>query len=135
MKKFYFCLASATTTDSGEEFPPPYPEIPRISAKQCLKLFGKQWEEASRIIMRALGFLDEKGQPTSKIHAATEHGLFRKDSIEWGSERVKMVEACSRCHSVHFTESELKKGDRMIREADILMAKAIKPVLTGLRSP
>ena len=85
----------------------------------------KEWEDASITIMRALGFLDEKGQPTPKMDEAIKHGLFRKDSIEWGSERVKMVEACSRCHSVHFTESELKKGDRMIRQADILMAKAI----------
>jgi len=88
----------------------------------------KQWEEASRTIMRALGLLDQNGKPTPHMTVALDNGLFRRDIIDWGEERVKMVEACGRCHSVHFTESELKKGDRMIREADITMAQAINCV-------
>ena len=35
-----------------------------------------------------------------------------------------MVKTCIQCHSINFAKGELEKGDRMIREADLLMAEA-----------
>jgi hypothetical protein len=39
-----------------------------------------------------------------------------------------MLDACGQCHSANFAEAELAKGDDMIREADRLMAQAIREV-------
>ncbi len=46
----------------------------------------------------------------------------------WQDERDKMIAACSQCHSENFARGELEKGDEMIREADHLMAEAIREV-------
>ena len=56
----FIAPVSQTFSGSDEQFPPPYPEIPRISDKQCLTLLGnknnppilidvrlhKQWEQS-----------------------------------------------------------------------------------------
>ncbi len=42
-----------------------------------------------------------------------------------------MLATCSQCHSDAFAKSELAKGDDMIREADHLMAEAIR-IVAGL---
>jgi hypothetical protein len=39
-----------------------------------------------------------------------------------------MLQVCTQCHSGNFASAELKKGDDMIREADCLMAEAIRVV-------
>jgi hypothetical protein len=39
-----------------------------------------------------------------------------------------MTRTCNRCHSVNFAKGELAKGDQMIKEADHLMAEAIRTV-------
>ncbi len=40
------------SSEPEQEFPPPYPEIPRISAKQCLTLLGKKSSPAILIDVR-----------------------------------------------------------------------------------
>jgi hypothetical protein len=45
---------------------------------------------------------------------------------DWQKERDKMVKTCNQCHSVNFAKGELEKGDQMIKEADRLMAEAIR---------
>ena len=37
-----------------------------------------------------------------------------------------MLETCGECHSESFAQNELSKGDDMIREADHLLAEAIR---------
>jgi hypothetical protein len=39
-----------------------------------------------------------------------------------------MIDICSGCHSEGMVKTELRKGDAMIREADHLMAEAIRVV-------
>ncbi len=51
--------------------------------------------------------------------------LIRLTQEAWQKERDKMVKACSTCHSISFARAELEKGDKMIREADLVMAEAI----------
>ena len=43
----------------------------------------------------------------------------------------KMIDVCSNCHSENFAISELEKGDEVIREADHLLAQAIR-IVAGL---
>lgn len=42
-----------------------------------------------------------------------------------------MVAVCSRCHTSNFARVELAKGDKMIKNADRLMAQAIE-IVAGL---
>jgi hypothetical protein len=46
-------------------------------------------------------------------------------------ERDKMLQVCNQCHSMNFARGELEKGDQMIKEADHLLAEAIR-VIAGL---
>ena len=46
----------------------------------------------------------------------------------WDEERQKMLKTCRQCHSGKFANGEMEKGDKMIREADILLAEAIRLV-------
>jgi hydroxylamine dehydrogenase len=50
---------------------------------------------------------------------------------DWQKERDKMLVTCNQCHSRNFANGELEKGDRMIREADGIMAEAIR-IIAGL---
>jgi hypothetical protein len=42
-----------------------------------------------------------------------------------------MVAVCSGCHSENFAREELAKGDQMVREADRLLAQAVR-IVAGL---
>jgi len=42
-----------------------------------------------------------------------------------------MIQTCHQCHSRNFATRELKKGDQVIREADHLLAEAIR-IVAGL---
>jgi hypothetical protein len=42
-----------------------------------------------------------------------------------------MFATCNQCHSGHFAKGELEKSDQMIREADGIMAEAIR-IIAGL---
>lgn len=44
----------------------------------------------------------------------------------WQKERDKMLKACNKCHSANFAKGELEKGDQIIKDADRLMAEAIR---------
>jgi hydroxylamine dehydrogenase len=46
-------------------------------------------------------------------------------------ERNKMVAVCGQCHSGNFAKLQLAKGDDMIREADHMLAEAIR-IVAGL---
>ena len=54
--------------------------------------------------------------------------MARLTQEDWQKEREKMITTCHQCHSVNFARAELEKGDQMIKEADHLMAEAIRSV-------
>jgi len=85
----------------------------------------KKWAEARTTILEALGALDPEGKPTARQEVMKSLNMIRLTQQAWQEERDKMVKACSTCHSISFARAELEKGDRMIREADLVMAEAI----------
>ncbi len=91
----------------------------------------KQWADDRATILKALGVLDPDGNPTGRLDVVKAADVVRLTQDAWQKERDKMLEACGRCHSENFARSELEKGDDMIREADKLMAQAIR-VVAGL---
>ncbi len=88
----------------------------------------KQWAADRATILQGLGVLDPAGKPTGRVDVVKAADVARLTQEDWQREREKMVRTCNQCHSVNFAKAELEKGDRMIREADRLMAEAIRTV-------
>jgi hydroxylamine dehydrogenase len=91
----------------------------------------KQWASDRLEILKALGVLDPRGNPTKRFDVVKAADVVRLLPEAWQSERDKMIKTCSQCHAQNYAESELKKGDDIIRQADHLMAEAIR-VVAGL---
>jgi uncharacterized CHY-type Zn-finger protein len=86
------------------------------------------WAADRATLLQALGVLDPEGNPTARLDVVKAANVARFTEEDWQKERDKMVETCHRCHSVNFAKGELAKGDQMIKEADRLMAEAIRTV-------
>jgi len=91
----------------------------------------KLWAADRLTILQGLGVLDPEGKPTSRLDLVKAADVARLTQESWQAERDKMLKTCSQCHSANFAKGELEKGDRMVREADRLMAEAIR-VVAGL---
>lgn len=88
----------------------------------------KQWAADRTTILQALGVLDPRGNPTDRLAVIKSADVVRLTQEDWQQERDEMIKTCNQCHSVNFAKAELEKGDQMIREADRLMAEAIRVV-------
>jgi hypothetical protein len=91
----------------------------------------RQWAADQTTILQALGVLDPEGKPTQRLDLVKEAQLARLTQEEFDAERAKLIQACSECHSENFAGAEIAKGDDMIREADHLLAQAIR-IVAGL---
>lgn len=88
----------------------------------------KQWAADRATILQGLGVLDPQGKPTARLEVVKGANVARLTQEEWQAQRNRMLKACNQCHSLYFAKAELQKGDDMIREADKLMAEAIRIV-------
>ncbi len=89
----------------------------------------KQWAADQVTILKALGVLNpETGEPTGRLDVVKAGDVARLTQEAWQTERDKMIVTCGECHSENFARAELAKGDKMIREADRLLAEAIGTV-------
>lgn len=86
----------------------------------------KQWADDRGTILQALGVLDPDGKPTARLDVVKQADLVRLTQEDWQKERDRMIGICSQCHSTTFAKGELEKGDRIIQQADHLMAEAIR---------
>jgi len=91
----------------------------------------EQWANDRATILQALGVLDPEGNPTALLDVVKAADIARLTQEDWDRERNKMLETCNSCHSGNFAKLELEKGDKMIKEADRLMAEAIT-IVAGL---
>ncbi len=87
-----------------------------------------KWARDRAAILQALGIFDPAGKPTPRLAAIETYNMIRFTEDDWQVEREKAVKLCNDCHSINFVRGELEKGDQMIREADALMAEAIRIV-------
>jgi len=88
----------------------------------------EKWAEDRSVILQGLGVLDPDGNPTPRLDVVKDADLARLTQEDWQKERDKMLKTCNLCHSVNFAKNELDKGDQMIKEADHLLAEAIRIV-------
>jgi hypothetical protein len=88
----------------------------------------EKWKADQITILQALGVLDTAGQPTARLDVVKAADVARMTQEAFDAERDKLIQICGKCHSQNFAKAELKKGDDMIREADRLLAEAIRIV-------
>jgi len=88
----------------------------------------KQWAADRATILQGLGVLDPDGKPTARLDVVKAANLARLTQEDWQKKRDEMTHTCNQCHSVNFAKAQLEKGDEMIKEADRLMAEAIRIV-------
>ena len=88
----------------------------------------KQWAADRATILQALGVLDPDGKPTALLDTVKAADLARLTQEDWQRERDKMVATCNKCHSGNFARQQLQQGDDMVKNADHLMAEAIRIV-------
>lgn len=91
----------------------------------------KQWTDDRVTILQGLGVLDPTGKPTGRLDVVKAADVARLTQEAWQTERDKMLKVCNNCHSGNFAKAELEKGDNMIKNADHLMAGAIR-IVAGL---
>ena len=92
---------------------------------------NETWKNDQVTILQALGVLDLQGNPTGRLDAVKAADIARLTQEDFDRERNKMINTCNQCHSKNFASEQLKRGDDMIREADHLLAEAIR-VIAGL---
>jgi hypothetical protein len=88
----------------------------------------EQWKADQVTILQALGVLDPQGNPTARLDVVKAADVARLTQEEFDVERARLIKICGDCHSENFAKAELSKGDDMIREADHLLAEAIRIV-------
>lgn len=88
----------------------------------------KEWWDNRVTILKAIGVLDEKGQPTERFEAVKAAKIARLTKEDFDKERKKMIDVCSKCHSRSYAEANLKAGDDIIREVDKIFADSIRTV-------
>ena len=91
----------------------------------------KEWAGDRATVLQALGVLDPQGKPTPLVETVKAADVARLTQADWQRERDKMLKTCNQCHSANFAKQQLEAGDDMIKNADHLMAQAIK-VVAGL---
>lgn len=87
-----------------------------------------QWKADQTTILQALGVLDLAGNPTARLEVVKAAQVARLTQEEFDTERNKLLDACSQCHSESFALAEMEKGDDLIREVDHLLAEAIREI-------
>lgn len=90
-----------------------------------------QWAADRATILQALGVLDPDGKPTARLDVVKAAKVAKLTQEDWQKERDAMLATCNQCHSGNFAKEQLAQGDNMIKEADHLMAEAIR-IVAGL---
>jgi hypothetical protein len=92
-----------------------------------------EWAADRTTILQGLGVLDPQGQPTKRLEVVKGADIARLTQQDWQKERDRMLAVCEGCHAGDYARGELAKGDDMIRQADRLMAEAIRVVVALYR--
>ena len=88
----------------------------------------EQWAADQATILQALGVLDPEGVPTARLDVVKAADVARLTQEDFDRERERMISVCEDCHSENFARAELAKADDLIREADHLLAEAIRVI-------
>jgi hydroxylamine dehydrogenase len=90
-----------------------------------------EWMGYRTTILKGLGVLNPKGNPTPRLDAVKTAKMARLTKEEFQSERKRFVDICKQCHSPNFVNENMKNADLMVKEGDKLFAEAIE-IVAGL---
>ncbi len=79
-------------------------------------------------ILKALGVLDGKGNPTERLDAVKVAKVARLTKEEFATIRTQEMGTCKPCHSNALIQQQFEAGDSIVKQADGLMAEAIRTV-------
>jgi len=85
----------------------------------------QEWMGYRATILKGLQVLDQQGNPTPRLEVVKAGKVARLTKEDWQAERDRMINVCAGCHSKSYAQQNLENGDKMIKEADRLMAEAI----------
>jgi hydroxylamine dehydrogenase len=88
----------------------------------------KEWLDNRVTILKAIGVLDDKGNPTERLDAVKGAKVARLTKEGFDKDRNEMIQICSKCHSRSYAVANLKAGDEVIREVDKIFADSIRTV-------
>jgi hydroxylamine dehydrogenase len=88
----------------------------------------KQWAADRATILQGLGVLDPDGKPTGRLDVVKAAQVARLSQEEFDALRKPMLATCNQCHSANFVAAQFKNAEDLIRDADHLMAEAIRVV-------
>ena len=86
------------------------------------------WMANRTEILKALGIFDVRGKPTARFEIVKTAKMARLTAEEWSARREEMIRACTQCHSRDYVTNHFVTADGVIRDADNLMAEAIRIV-------
>lgn len=86
------------------------------------------WMSNRTEILKALGIFDLIGKPTARFEIVKAGKVARLTAEEWSAKREEMVKICIQCHSKNYVTNHFIMADSLIRDADNLMAEAIRVV-------
>ncbi len=87
-----------------------------------------QWKADRIAILQGLGVLDPAGKATGRLEVVKAADVARLSQEAFDAERSKMLATCNQCHSANFAKAQLALSDSLLRDADHLMAEAIRTV-------
>ena len=87
-----------------------------------------EWMGYRATILKGLGVLDPKGNPTGRLDVVKGGKVARLTAEEFDKERTKFVAVCQQCHSPNFVKENFKNADQMLKETDKIFAEAINIV-------
>ncbi len=87
-----------------------------------------EWMGYRVTILKGLGVLDPKGNPTGRLEVVKNGKVARLTTEEFDKERAKFVAVCQQCHSSNFVKENFKNADQMLKESDKIFAEAINIV-------
>lgn len=90
-----------------------------------------EWWNDRVEILKALGVLDDEGQGTERLEAVKAAKVARLSKDEFDALRNEYQTACTECHSEDFVGEQMAANDAIIREADTVMAEAVR-IVRGL---
>lgn len=88
----------------------------------------KDWLNDRVVILQGLGVLDEKGAPTARLEVVKAGNVARLTKEAFDAEREKMLKVCNNCHGASYAKRQLDEADKVVKDADKLMADAIREV-------
>lgn len=86
------------------------------------------WAADKQALLQALGVLDAAGGNGPRGEAFEEARIAELDRLGFQAGRDRLGQACRQCHASAFVTAQLGERDALIRQADALVAEAVRQV-------